>query len=76
MSGQIGNVQFSHITSSPIKAIAKDDFPDPVGPTMTIWGRGKVRFDVVRSEAVTELQNVHSMKKEARKTIMLIKSDM
>ena len=31
-------MQFVHLGSSPIKALAREDFPTPVWPIITIWG--------------------------------------
>ncbi len=35
---QTGNVQFSQTGLSPMRTFAKDDFPTPVAPTMTMCG--------------------------------------
>ena len=41
LPGQTGNVQFLQRGLSPIKTLAKEDFPAPVAPTMTMCGKGR-----------------------------------
>jgi hypothetical protein len=41
LPGQTGNVQFLHTGLSPIRTLAKEDFPTPVAPRMTMRGNGR-----------------------------------